>query len=81
MILPGKAAGSVSFRLGALFDRIAVRHGKEESGEERFARLFYRLHRTFVKTTHYLTDTMSFALFMLCLAICAVMIYIFLVRN
>ena len=81
MILPGKAAGSVSFRLGALFDRIAARHGKEESGEERFARLFYRLHRTFVKTTHYLTDTMSFALFMLCLAICAVMIYIFLVRN
>ena len=69
------------YRLGMSIDRYREKHGKSEPGEYSFAKLFERIRISVEHATHNLTDTMSFALLMLCVAICAVMVYIFLIRN
>lgn len=76
-----KYANSLSYRFGSHADNIAVRHGKEKPTEHRYARLFYRLRKTFLNTTHQLTGNLSFALLALCAAACLVFIYILLIHH
>lgn len=76
-----KYASSLSYRFGSHADNIAVRHGKENPAEHRYARLFYRLRKTFIDTTHRLTGNLSFALLALCAAACIVFAYILLIHR
>ena len=69
------------YRIGLSIDRYREKHGKSKPGDYSFAKLFERIRVSAEHATHNLTDTMSFALLMLCVAICAVMVYIFLIRN
>ena len=69
------------YRIGMSIDRYREKHGRSGPEELSFARLFERIRMSLEHATHNLTDTMSFALLMLCIAICAVMVYIFLIRN
>ncbi len=72
---------SVSYRLGNTVDRIQKRRGKEAESGHHFAELFYRLRRTLVRKTHNLADTMSFPLFMMILALTAVLLYVLFVHH
>lgn len=76
-----KYASSLPYRFGSHADNIAVRHGKEKPAEHRYARLFYRLRKTFIDTTHRLTGNLSFALLALCAAACIVFIYILFIHH
>lgn len=76
-----KYANSLSYRFGSHADNIAVRHGKENPAEHRYARLSYRLRKTFIDTTHRLTGNLSFALLALCAAACLVFAYILLIHR
>ncbi len=71
-----KALESLPYRAGDRIDRWKVRHGTEEAGEHRYARLSYRTWRTLRATTRRITGNLSFALLMLCLALSAVLIYV-----
>lgn len=83
-----KPLASPAYRAGAVFDRLLAffrtgrkRHKKDDTEEHRLARLSYRTVRTFIKTTHELSDSMSFALLALVLALAAVLIYILAVHR
>ncbi len=76
-----EAENSVSYRIGNAVDRIQKRRGKEAEGSHYFAELFYRLRRTFVRKTHNLSDTMSFALLMMIVALTAVLLYVLFVHH
>lgn len=69
------------YRIGLSIDQFREKRGKAKPGDISFAQLFERIRVSLEHATHNLTDTMSFALLMLCVAICAVMVYIFLIRN
>ena len=76
---PGTAAAAESaltYHLGEQMDHLMALRHREAPGERRYARLSYRLGRTLRQATHDLFDSVSFALFMLVLAICAILIYI-----
>ena len=72
--------GSVAYRIGKRVDRIAVRHGREQTGELRYAQLNYRVHRTLRTTSRRITGNLSFALLMLVLAVSAVFLYVLILR-
>lgn len=72
---PDKARTSWTYRLGHQLDVIRGRHRHEKPGH-RYAHAFYKAEHTFVHTTHNLTDTLSFALLIMCVAIVAVLIYV-----
>ena len=72
-----KTHSSVPYLLGKRVDNAAVRRGKEKNGERRYANLFVRIRQTVRTTTHRITGNLSFALLMLCVAVCAVFIYLF----
>lgn len=74
------AAQTVAYRMGALLDRAAIRHGKEAEGGRRYAELSYRARRTLRTTSRHITGNLSFALLMLVLAISAVFVYVLLMR-
>lgn len=78
--LEDKLTQTFAYRVGNKADTVAVRHGKEKPEEHRYARLSYRLRKTFIDTTHRLTGNLSFALLMLCAAACAVFVYILLLH-
>ena len=69
------------YRIGMSIDRYREKHGRSKPGDPSFARLFEQIRVSAERATHNLTDTMSFALLMLCVAICAVLVYIFIIRN
>ena len=70
-----KVTGSVSYRVGKRLDAAAIRRGREEEGEERYARNFYLSRKTFRQTQHRIVSNLSFAFLMLVLAICFVFAY------
>ena len=71
-----KALESLPYRAGDRIDRWKVKHGTEDAGEHRYARLSYRAWRTLRATTRSITGNLSFALLMLCLALSVVLIYV-----
>ena len=71
-----RALESLPYRAGDRIDRWKVRHGTENAGEHRYARLNYRVWRTLRATTHRITGNLSFALLMLCVALTVVLIYV-----
>ena len=76
-----KVYSSLSYRLGKDIDLYAIRHGEEKKGDRRYAHLFYRSLDTLKKTTARITGNLSFALLMLCAAICMVFIYMILLHR
>ena len=73
------AENTLPYRLGGQMDHLMTARHREEAGEHRYARLSYRVMRTIRTATHDLFDSVSFALFMLVLAICAILVYILLI--
>ena len=76
-----KVYSSVAYRLGKNIDMLAIRRGKEQQGGRRYAHLVYRSLETLKKTTARITGNLSFALLMLCAAICVVFIYMIMLHN
>ena len=72
-----KTHARLSYKFGNAVDSLAVRHGKEAAGERRYATLFYRAGKTLRDTTERIFGSVSFALLMLCAAICFIFIYLF----
>lgn len=76
-----KVTDSFSYRLGHDIDIIAIKSGKEPANGKYYAHLFYRSLDTLKKTTVRITGNLSFALLMLCAAICLVFIYMIVLHN
>ncbi len=70
------ALETLPYRMGDRVDHWEVRHGKEEEGEHRYAKLSYRAWQTIRSTTYRITGNLSFALLMLCAAVCIVLLYV-----
>ena len=75
-----KVSCTVSYKLGAKVDDVAERMGKKRKGEQRYAGLFFRSFRTFSDTTHRIMGNLSFALLMMCIAICVVFVYMLVIH-
>ncbi len=71
-----KALESLPYRLGDRVDHWEVVHGKENPDEHRYARLIYRGWHTLEDTTRRISGNLSFALLMLCVAVCIVLLYV-----
>jgi len=71
---------SLPYRLGSLADRNLIRHHKEEEGHHDRAEMYVRSWRTIEHSTHRIMDSISAALLLLVLAICATLIYVFFLR-
>ena len=76
-----KVYTSMAYRLGKDIDILAIRRGKEQQGGRHYAHLAYRSLETLKKTTQRITGNLSFALLMLCAAICIVFIYMIVLHN
>ena len=76
-----KVYASLSYRLGKDIDMLAIHQGKEQQGGRHYAHLAYRSLETLKKTTARITGNLSFALLMLCAAICVVFIYMIVLYN
>ena len=76
-----KVYTSLAYRLGKDIDILAIRRGKEQQGGRHYAHLAYRSLETLKKTTARITGNLSFALLMLCAAICIVFIYMIVLHN
>ena len=70
-----KARASLSYRFGKAIDRIEIRRGIESQDGRHYAESAFRVRKTLRETSHRLTGNLSFALFMLVLAICFVFVY------
>lgn len=70
------ASASLVYRVGDRIDRAKVRRGKEAAGEHRYARLSYQGLQTLRATSRRISGNLSFALLMLCLAVCFVFLYV-----
>lgn len=75
-----KSHKAFAYRVGIRADRTAIRHGREEAGGHRYAELFSRAAKTLRDTGRRITGNLSFALLMLCAAICIVFLYLFFVH-
>lgn len=76
-----KVYASMAYRLGKDIDLLAIHQGKEPQGGRHYAHLAYRSLETLKNTTARITGNLSFALLMLCAAICAVFIYMMVLHN
>lgn len=74
-----KTHSLLAYKLGRSIDRAAIRRGSEQAGEERYAELFVRVKKTLRETTDRITGNLSFALLLLCAALCVVFLYLFFV--
>ena len=68
-----KTEQALSYRMGKAIDR-------HTGGSDRYARLFYRAQRTWVRTTHRISGNLSFALLLFCAALVAAFVYLLLLR-
>lgn len=71
---------TIAYRLGKNVDNAAIRHGKESDGGRRYATMFVRIRKTLSDTSRRITGNLSFALLMLCAAICIVFVYLFFIH-
>ena len=76
-----KVYTSLAYRLGKDIDILAIHWGKEQQGGRHYAHLVYRSLETLKNTTARITGNLSFALLMLCAAICIVFIYMIVLHN
>ena len=76
-----KVYASMAYRLGKDIDILAIHQGNEQQGGRHYAHLVYRSMETIKKTTNRITGNLSFALLMLCGAICLVFIYMIVLHN
>lgn len=71
-----KTHSTVAYRLGADLDRAAIQKGHEKAGGDHYAQRLVRIRLTLRETTHRIVGNFSFALLMLCAALCFVFIYL-----
>ena len=71
---------SLAYRLGDAWDRIAIRRGKEPPNAREHAQKSDRTVRTLRTTSRRLMGNLSFAMLMMVLAICAIFLYVLLLR-
>ncbi|MBQ6239040.1 MAG: NADH dehydrogenase [Firmicutes bacterium] len=76
-----KAVNSLSYRTGAVIDRIRAASHKEEKGERKTAHRLYRITQTILHTTHNLTESLSFSLLALVVAIVLTLVYILVITG
>lgn len=76
-----KVTDSFAYRLGHDLDALAIHRGKEPQGGHRYAHLVYRSLDTLQKATARITGNLSFALLMLCAAVCAVFVYLIVLHR
>lgn len=76
-----KVYASMAYRLGKEVDLLAIHRGKEPQGGRHYAHLVYRSLDTIKNTTARITGNLSFALLMLCAAICVVFLYMIVLQN
>ena len=76
-----KAVNSLSYRTGAVIDRIRAASHKEEKGERKIAHRLYRITQTILHTTHNLTESLSFSLLALVVAIVLTLVYILVITG
>ena len=76
-----KVYTALSYRLGRDLDELAIHAGKEAAGSRHYAHLVYRSLDTLQKTNHRIAGNLSFALMMLCFAICLIFIYMIVLHN
>ena len=76
-----KVYASMAYRLGKDIDMLAIHRGKERQGGRHYAHMAYRGLETIKKTTALITGNLSFALLMLCAAICVVFLYMIVLYN
>lgn len=72
---------SLSYRLGLRVDAVAVARGRESRNERRYAHLLYRSAHSLRDATTRITSNLSYALLMLCGAICLIFIYMILLHG
>lgn len=70
-----KARASLAYRVGSRIDAIASRCGMNSENRHRYAEASFRAQKTLRETGHRLTGNLSFALFMMVLAISFVLFY------
>ena len=76
-----KVQRRAAYRLGAKVDAIAVRQGKAQPGEAKYARKFYLIRNTLKTTTRRITGNLSFALIMMCFAACVLFLFVLLSQG
>lgn len=76
-----KVYAALSYRLGKDLDELAIHTGHEKQGGRHYAHLFYRSLDTLKNTTSRITGNLSFALLMLCAAICLIFVYMLVLHN
>ena len=76
-----RVMGTLPYRLGNRVDRLSEKKGKRTASPHRYARLYYRFTETLRHAVHNLSDTLSFALFAMCFAIAAILIYILVIHG
>jgi len=76
-----KIYSALTYRMGKRLDDLAILTGREKKGEREYAHIFYRTVATLRKTTRSITGNLSFALLMLCAAICLVFIYVIILHH
>ena len=76
-----KVTSSLSYRIGKEADKAAIRLGREKKGGRHYAHLLYRSVDTLQKTTNRIMGNVSFALLMLCGAVCLVFVYILVLHG
>ena len=75
-----KVTRTASYRMGAKVDAAAERLGRKREGKQSYASLFFRACKTFSDTTYRIMGNLSFALLMMCLAICIVFFYMLVIH-
>ena len=75
---PGSPASTLSYKIGAIADRLDP---EADPGRHPHASGLYERVRAFLHATHNLTDSLSFALLLLGLVICGILIYVLVLRG
>lgn len=71
-----KISDNLAYRVGSRVDSRLIHRGKQNADEHKYAILLYRLYISSSDAMQRITGSLSFGLFMLCLAICLIFVYI-----
>ena len=75
-----KIAADTAYKIGKRKDIKEIKNGNEEEGGHEYADLFYRRRKTIKHTTGHIMGSLSFALLMLCIALCGILVYMLVIR-